>query len=301
MILQKYWEQTRQAHNWVSMDLERSANRVISEYSAELENDLLEIEAAAVNYQKDPTEALERYQALYEKYFLAWIAAKSRCMSSFVTGPANFPVEKANRANERERAACLRLSEVTNKAKKAIIKSFQPAVTLDSELENLKIRLSAAIDWQESMKQANKIIRAANGTDCTADLMALYGMNAELAADIQKPNYCGNRGFQSFSLSNNLAETKRLAQRVKDLETKVKNRNQGLKKELICSGFKVIENAELDRIMFYFEGKPAAEVITLMKKNAFKWSPKNGAWQRKITGNAQWATKRLVEHLNNLN
>lgn len=44
-----------------------------------------------------------------------------------------------------------------------------------------------------------------------------------------------------------------------------------------------IENA---RVYLKFNGKPSDETIAVLKKNAFKWSPKNQRWQRQTTANA---------------
>lgn len=52
-----------------------------------------------------------------------------------------------------------------------------------------------------------------------------------------------------------------------------------------------------DRIQIKHDTKPNQDVITLMKKNGFKWSPFNKAWQRQITANAIYTTKHLINQL----
>ena len=56
-------------------------------------------------------------------------------------------------------------------------------------------------------------------------------------------------------------------------------------------------NYEADRIQIKHDTKPNQDVITLMKKNAFKWSPSNQVWQRQITRNAIYATKQLLKNI----
>ena len=52
------------------------------------------------------------------------------------------------------------------------------------------------------------------------------------------------------------------------------------------------------RIRISFEvGKPDQEIIDMLKGKSFKWSPKNKAWQRQLTDNAVYDTKRLQEDL----
>ena len=61
--------------------------------------------------------------------------------------------------------------------------------------------------------------------------------------------------------------------------------------------FEVIQNEELNRLQLKFEGKPSDKVRELLKGKAFKWSPKNGVWQRQLTQNAIYATKNIIEIL----
>ena len=52
-----------------------------------------------------------------------------------------------------------------------------------------------------------------------------------------------------------------------------------------------------ERIRFVFSEIPSSEVRSLLKSNGFKWSPNNGAWQRQLTTNAKYATKRILQQL----
>ena len=51
------------------------------------------------------------------------------------------------------------------------------------------------------------------------------------------------------------------------------------------------ENA---RIYLKFDGKPSDETISVLKKNAFKWSPKNQRWQRQTTINGVNGLKKVL-------
>lgn len=93
-ILGDLYDQARNAYNWVSFNPERRAEQTVKDYSEELTEDLLTIE--------NP-ETKEAYKTKYRKYLCAWLSAQSRCASSAVTGPANFPVERMRKRNESER------------------------------------------------------------------------------------------------------------------------------------------------------------------------------------------------------
>lgn len=51
------------------------------------------------------------------------------------------------------------------------------------------------------------------------------------------------------------------------------------------------------RVQLVFPGKPADDVRAMLRRNAFKWSPTRGAWVRALTGNAQYAGRKLAEQV----
>lgn len=59
--------------------------------------------------------------------------------------------------------------------------------------------------------------------------------------------------------------------------------------------FKVIQNEEANRLQLVFEEIPDAQTRSILKKNGFKWSPSNSAWQRQLTPNARYAMKDVDE------
>lgn len=65
--------------------------------------------------------------------------------------------------------------------------------------------------------------------------------------------------------------------------------------------FKMVENTEKGQLQLIFDGKPNEEVRNILKKNGFKWSPKEKAWQRMLTQNARYAVKRVTEKLEEIN
>lgn len=232
-------------------------------------------------------------KAKFERLFLLSLAAKSRCISSMITGPANFPVARAEKANNRERKISDELLAYVERVRKAIDKQNNPqnyAISSDNEnaLQMLKDKLAKLVDAQEKMKLCNKIIRDKQQMKLER-LTAVLGNEAQ-AAEIMKPDFCGRVGFAGFSLTNNNATIKATEQRIKELEAAANRKTR----ELMIAGVRVVENAEENRIQFYFDGKPAAAVINLMKSHGFKWSPSQGCWQRLWNGNAIWAVNHYI-------
>ena len=111
-----------------------------------------------------------------------------------------------------------------------------------------------------------------------------------------EPDFCGRIGFADYALRNNLAK-------IKDTEAKMKRHEAMASKEDTEKEYSwgtLRTDYSDERYRFIFDGKPAQEVIDLMKQNAFKWSRANMAWQRQITTNSRYAVGRMVEKLNEM-
>lgn len=62
-------------------------------------------------------------------------------------------------------------------------------------------------------------------------------------------------------------------------------------------GVNLVQNATLNRIQLVFDGKPEPETIAELKREAFRWSPREGAWQRQNTNNGVQAAYRVLRFL----
>ena len=54
------------------------------------------------------------------------------------------------------------------------------------------------------------------------------------------------------------------------------------------------------RVKIYFDTIPNEETRKELKSHAFKWSPTNQAWQRKLTPDAIYTTKRMFKDIGSL-
>ena len=96
-----------------------------------------------------------------------------------------------------------------------------------------------------------------------------------------------------FDTANTNAEIKRLKGRLEKLKQIKEEGTMEIKTEDAEGNelFTVVKNTEIMRLQLIFDGKPADEVRDILKKNGFKWSPKNKAWQRQLTDNAIYSLK----------
>lgn len=285
LLLDNFRQKAIQAHNWTSHVPEKRGETMVNEYSAQLAEDLAELKAQGID-----SETLTTYEQRYKSLFSAWLNAKSNCISSMITGPARFPTHKAEKANRSEQKHYDIFQQWREKAKKAIVRKAQPEKTYNSEIERYKAELEGMKRNHELMKIGNNAIRKANKdkVDITAYLIETFGI---------KPHMIDWTMKFGFGLQNNNANMKRVELRIKELEAKEQSRQDEPEKEFLFNGGKVVMNYEADRIQIMHDVKPTQEVITLMKKNGFKWSPFNKAWQRQITANAIYTTKHLINQL----
>ncbi len=171
----------------------------------------------------------------------------------------------------------------------------------ENAIEKLKTKLEKLEKLQKFMKEANKICKCKKLQEVEkVDKLTQMGLSESSALNLLEPNWTGYGGFERFQLSNNNATIRNTKKRIEELEAKTQMKNE--EKE-IAEGCILKTNIEENRYQFLFDDKPSEEVRTYLKRNlGLMWSPYNKAWQRKITGNAQYAIKYnmkgLIELLN---
>lgn len=151
-------------------------------------------------------------------------------------------------------------------------------------IEKLRAELANVQAAQDRMKAANRLIRKNDRAG-----LAELGFSPEQVEELFKPDFCGRVGFPSYALSNNNANAARIKKRIQELE----QRRAREAVELEGEGYRYREDAEENRVMFIFPGKPDAETRDLLKRHAFKWSPSRNAWVRQLTNAGIYAGKQV--------
>ncbi|UKA23348.1 DUF3560 domain-containing protein [Photobacterium damselae subsp. damselae] len=163
-------------------------------------------------------------------------------------------------------------------------------------LKKLKQKLSNLESSQSIMKRVNALIRRSDKNqnyDIIDDLIGA-GLSEKQAKTILEPDHMGRRGFASFSLTNNNAETRRIKKRIQDLE-KLHN------SEPIEYHYDKWSMFEDDgRIQVKFSAKPNDEICAILRQHGFVYSPSRRTSVRKITNNSVLAAKKLASKLMNI-
>ena len=270
----------------ISMDPERYGEHMLDSLEQELQ----------VFLAKLPEEVRDDYEKAYIAKYSEWLSAMSRCFSQMITGaggwkPATF--RRHEKTNAAEHSARVRLDEWADKVVKRC--NRQERLTGWAEVERLQEKIDSLTKAQEMMKAANKVVRNRKLSEVEQiDELVALGFSENDANEILHPSYdWKGQGFSSYTLSNNLAKIKDAEQRMKRHEAMAQKEDS--ETEYSWGTLAMVYSEE--RIRFIFSDIPSSEVRTLLKSNGFKWSPKNGAWQRQLTPNAQWVTKRLISQL----
>lgn len=287
----------RTAHNMMSMR-DYSEGSTTAGYRSEVDK---AYDIADKVAEKKPEEAervyrlAERYSKKMAEYYNKESSIGMMCPSVMISGAGNFPVKK----KERQLAAWERNHEFYQYVQGILAKIEnilygREIIKSDDEraIEKLEEKLEDMKKLQEDMKAANKALRLKD-KEAGNDQLREIGYSEESIEELRKPDYLGRVGYPNFQLSNNNANIHRVEERLKRLKA-VKERGSS---EQEYKTFKVVENTEAMWYQIIFDGKPDAEIRTLLKSNGFKWAPSQGAWQRQITSNGKWALKKVVEKL----
>ena len=288
----------RRAYEGTSFDPEKRGERDRLDYVNTMTSIIEEFTALANTEEKKAIikAELERLKQGYIKRITDLLHSHSRIMSTMITGPANFPV----RTMEKRNASYYRKTEEFNtwlkKAKASIYKKLKQQDVKDrgGELAIAKQELAQAVKNHEMMKAVNKIVKkkSLSDEDKKRRLKDELNLHQETILNIFAPDYMGRIGFAGFELTNSNARIKRLQARVSELEQR--ESSAGIEVLRTGDGWQLFDNKDINRLQFIFDEKPEYETRQVLKKNGFRWSPKNNAWQRQTTGNAIFSTKNVV-------
>lgn len=249
-------------------------------------------------------ERAERFPEMAEKaYSLAdsfarryaeWLnegyRIEAMCPSILVSGGGNFPVRKKERQNALRGSHMERYEKVMAiKRRIASLGTGGIQAGDPDALEKLEAKAKRLEDRQDMMKRVNAHYRK-HGT-----LEGFDGVDADEAEHVKHDmeRFGMSQPFPSWQLSNNLAAIKRTRARMAELQREKEAGTEDRETEINGESCTVVENADIMRLQLVFDGKPEAETRQKLKAGGFRWSPRNGAWQRQLTDNARRALKAL--------
>lgn len=235
----------------------------------------------------------DRYCKKLAEYYNDYYRNEAYCPSVMISGAGNFPVRKKEKQNVRRdtlRSTWEYLQGYFAKIENLLTYDRPIMCGDENAMEALQDKIDGLEKQKELAKDLNKFLRKGG---------QIEDYDGEITDTLKKEiDFLIRRGYDPcISTTNINAEIRRLKERMEKLK---KAKEEGTTETATADEdgnklFKVIKNTEIMRLQLIFDGKPTDEVREILKKNGFKWSPKNGAWQRQLTDNAFYSLKRVTE------
>ena len=170
-------------------------------------------------------------------------------------------------------------------------------------IKKLATKYNSIKRTHQQMLDANKIIKGKGTDEDKINKLVASGWSEQKAKELITPSRWGGYvGFPSYELTGNTAEMRRIIDRVISLHQKpIKAQERAEKDTTDYSkyGFEVERNTDINRLQLKFPDKPDANTRSQLKSYGFRWSPREGAWQRQLTQNAEYSLRQFINGINN--
>lgn len=288
------WDRAVRAYEGTSFIPEVRAATAIREYESLVIEDLKNL----------PTEEHDDYVSRFKELVGVLFDKHSRVLSSMITGPANFPVKRNEKANSSFDRAVNEFNEWRAKYAKRSAKRIEAAKSPEERESEEWLGLKREIDFHVqtcveidtgkntySYRTAftnsisGKIGRLANNGKASLVMKALAYIKEVQESDktgLKKPLFTSRHKIWKF-------------QEVCEQSIQRRTEREGHESvEIPFDGGKVVKNFAEDRLQIFHDKKPDSNVILSLKRNGFKWSRFNGCWQRQLTSNAFYGAARVI-------
>lgn len=264
-------KRNKENHSFSSYD-EGSETREYNQVIAEATE---KIEKAKERVSDEGKEKLDKLLEWYKSAYANWVnrhnANGSNHVSWMISGPASYNMKKHNNWMNKEGKLWAEYDEIKDIESKIykIINGDKIIRTGDKDaLEKLKEKLEKAQKEHQNYKDYNVKARKE-----------------------------GLKTLASYVLTNSNARIRGIKKRIEQLEKLALQETKEVEGENVPDGVKIIDNVEANRLQIVFDYKPDADIRNKLKKHGFRWSPKNGAWQRYRGYEAERIAKQIISEI----
>lgn len=288
--LEELWKCACDAFYSTSFSPEERGAYYIRTYEEELNADI----------EKMPEEEKERYISKYKEWVQILFNKHSRIMSAMITGPARFPTKRNEKMNNYYENAVSEFRAWREKVLKAIARRIEDAKPEEQKADE---------EWFSVKSEIDNIASTLKDIDTGANkysyrplfVSSLYGRLERMAnngkADIivKSTEYIKELNEKlPKPIFTNRHKFWKLAELANQSIVRQAERENQENEEILFDGGRVIKNYSEDRVQIVFDTKPQPDVISNLKHNGFRWSPRFSAWQRQLTNNAYYAVTRVI-------
>ena len=218
--------------------------------------------------------------------------------SQFIAGAGNFNMRKHNRQMSREDSLWEEYRQI-----EAILDKIRSVGTGPVDLADPHARemLTERLNSQRQMLEDAKIANAYYRKHKT--LEGCPGLSEKNRAWLTRPGvFASGDGspisqygspFPAYELSSLRGKIERTEQRLAELDLREQQAAEP-QTGTAFDGGQIVRNIDLNRLQILFDTIPDADTRAALKQNGFRWSPKNQAWQRQLTDNAERAARQVL-------
>lgn len=266
-----------------------------------------EVESALEDVLEHKEKVDEAYHSEIDAKFRIWVKRLADLTNEYynieasypsvmIAGPAKFSSRKKEAQNSRRDAWHKKSNELDHYLYLILRIGTHSAVKGNDKhaVEKLNKIVDSAELARDMMKSVNAWVRKHHTLDgytgiATPEVLK-QAREGQIYLSQFKPGVDPNT-IQPFSLSGSSTNIRRVKARAEELE-KIKTTGN---KTTSYSWGDIVHNADENRLQLIFNTIPSPELRSELKHNGFKWSPKNKAWQRQITRNAELAVEKLFD------
>lgn len=238
----------------------------------------------------------------YARRLAAWTNDYNRNQASypsqFIAGAGNYNMKKHNRQMAREDSLweeCRQIEAILDKIRSV---GTGPVDLADPHArEMLTERLNSQRQMLEDAKTANAYYRKHK------TLEGCPGLSEKNRAWLTRPGvFASGDGspislygspFPAYELDSIRGKIERTEQRLAELDRREQQAAEP-QTGTAFDGGQIVRNIDLNRLQILFDAIPSADTRAALKQNGFRWSPKNQAWQRQLTDNAERAARQVL-------
>lgn len=218
--------------------------------------------------------------------------------SQFIAGAGNFNMRKHNRQMAREDSLWEEYRQI-----EAILDKIRSVGTGPVDLADPHARemLTERLNSQRQMLEDAKTANAYYHKHKT--LEGCPGLSEKNRAWLTRPGvFASGDGspisrygspFPAYELASIRGKIERTEQRLAELDRREQQAAEP-QTGTAFDGGQIVRNIDLNRLQILFDAIPDADTRAALKQNGFRWSPKNQAWQRQLTDNAERAARQVL-------
>jgi len=300
-------ELAKNAYRGVSFEPEERGERASKDFDLTVQNTYKELLALCTtdNQKSIFNSEFERFQSGYKDKYESWLSAMSRVVSVMITGGSNFPTRRNERANNTVRKRAEEMDRYYDKVVSALKRKIN--LSMDQKQRDDQAVKQENEDMKDIMNDAAYLISGIVNP-CGFDsrllkealvrkMIRLLGHNPELLEKTTNEiNDLAVKNIKRPLFTKRHYIYRAIKQRF-ELKEKADEAPKEDKNIFKSEGYEIFYCPGDERVRFFFDEKPNEDIRNIMKNNAFKWSPKIGAWQRKNTSNGISAMKRASKQI----